>query len=49
MVSLGVYKSNWKVRVTNNAQGTTEQWTNALPSYVMLRLGYRLSKPPKKR
>lgn len=31
-----------------NAQGTVEHWYNTLPSYAMLRLSFRLSKPPKR-
>lgn len=32
-----------------NAQGIVETWHNSLPSYAMLQLSYKLSKPPKKR
>lgn len=32
-----------------NAQGLTETWINSLPSYVMLRISYKLSKQPKKK
>lgn len=34
---------------TLNAQGQTETWNNSLPNYIMLRLGWRISKQPKKR
>ena len=32
-----------------NAQGVTETWVNSLPSYVMLRISYKMSKQPKKK
>ena len=31
-----------------NAQGSVETWNNSLPSYFILRAGYRLSKEPKR-
>ena len=32
-----------------NAQGIVETWYNSLPSYAMLQISYKLSKPPKKK
>lgn len=32
-----------------NAQGIVETWYNSLPSYAMIQISYKLSKPPKKR
>ncbi len=37
------------VTKTINAQGIVESWYNSLPSYAMIQLSYKLSKPPKKR
>lgn len=32
-----------------NAQGVTETWRNVIPRYGMIRIIYKLNKPPKKR
>ncbi len=44
-----IFRGQSNVTKVLNAQGLTETWYNTLPTYVMLRLTYKISKQPKKK